>query len=110
MEDELVSARKDFELLEIRKNIGDASDQEYSVKAPAFKWDIENLDNEIKNTRGGIQYVNNLKGLVPDEEIAELQSMAENDFSELNEIDGVSSETIARMKETLSDALKILEK
>jgi hypothetical protein len=109
MEGELVSARKDFELLEIRKNIGDASDQEYSVKAPAFKWDIENLDKEIKNTRGGIQYVINLKGLVPDQEIADLRSMGDNNFSELDEIVGASSETISRIKDTLSDALNILE-
>jgi hypothetical protein len=110
MEDELVTARKDFELLEIRKNIGDASEQEYSVKAPAYKWDIENLDNEIKNTRGGIQYVINLKGLIPDEEIAELKAMDESGYSELDEIEGVSPETIAQMKESLAEALASLER
>jgi len=41
MEKEVVSARKDFELLEIRKNIGDAGEEEYGVKAPAYKWDKE---------------------------------------------------------------------
>ena len=109
MEQELISARKDFELLDIRKNIGDASEEEYSVKAPAYKWDIENLDKEIKNTRGGIQYVINLKGLIPDEEVEELRQMSESNYSELDDIDGVSSDTIARMKETLTEALNSLE-
>jgi hypothetical protein len=109
MEQELISARKDFELLEIRKNIGDASEEEYNVKAPAYKWDIENLDKEIKNTRGGIQYVINLKGLIPDEEVEELRQMADSDYSELDDIEGVSSDTIARMKETLAEALNSLE-
>jgi len=109
MEQELVSAKKDFELLEIRKNIGDAGDEEYNVKAPAYKWDIENLDNEIKSTRGGIQYVINLKGLIPGEEVEELKSMAESDFGELDSLEAVTSDTIARMKEALSEALNTLE-
>lgn len=109
MEQELVSAKKDFELLEIRKNIGDAGDEEYNVKAPAYKWDIENLDKEIKNTRGGISYVINLKGLIPDEEVEELKNMAESDFGELDSVEGVTADTIARMKEALSEALNTLE-
>jgi hypothetical protein len=109
MEQELITARKDYELLEIRKSIGDASEEEYGVKAPAYKWDIGNLDKEIKNTRGGIQYVVNLKGLIPDEEIDELKSMSENDFGELDNIEGITSDTIARMKETLSESLNIIE-
>jgi hypothetical protein len=109
MEQELISARKDHELLEIRKNIGDASDEEYNVKAPAYKWDIENLDKEIKSTRGSIQYVINLKGLIPNEEVEELIQMAESDYSELDDIEGVTSDTIARMKETLAEAVNSLE-
>ncbi len=109
MEQELISARKDHELLEIRKNIGDASEEEYNVKAPAYKWDIENLDKEIKSTRGSIQYVINLKGLIPNEEVEELIQMAESDYSELDDIEGVTSDTIARMKETLAEAVNSLE-
>ncbi len=109
MEQEIISARKDHELLEIRKNIGDASEEEYNVKAPAYKWDIENLDKEIKITRGSIQYVINLKGLIPEEEVEELIQMAESDYSELDDIEGITSDTIARMKETLAEAVNSLE-
>ena len=109
MEEELVSARKDHELLEIRKNIGDASDDEYSVKAPAYKWDIEHLDTEIKNCRGGIQYMVNLQSLVPSEEVSELEALAQTDYSEFDTVEGVTSDTIARMKETLAEALNTLK-
>jgi len=109
MEIEVVSARKDFELLEIRKNIGDAGEEEYGVKAPAYKWDIEHLDTEIKNSKGGTQYMINLQSLVPGEEIEELENLAQSDYSELDTIEGVSPDTINRMKETLSEALKTLQ-
>lgn len=109
MENEFVSARKDFELLEIRKNIGDAGDDEYGVKAPAYKWDIEYLDNEIKSCKGGIQYMVNLKSLVPEEEVSELEGLGQTDYSDLDNIEGVTSDTIARMKETLAEALNTLQ-
>ncbi len=109
MENEFVVARKDFELLEIRKNIGDAGDEEYSVKAPAYKWDIEHLDTEINNCKGGIQYMVNLKSLVPGEEVAELETLGQADYADLDNIEGVTSDTIARMKETLAEALNTLQ-
>jgi hypothetical protein len=109
MENSLVTARKDHELLEIRKSIGDADDEEYKVKAPAFKWDIEHLEMEIKNRKGGIVYVTNLKKLVPDEEIAELHSMAETEYRDLDNIENISQDTIMKMKETLAEALDSLQ-
>ena len=108
MEEALVTARKDFELLQIRRNIGDADDEEYKVKAPAYNWDIEHLEEEIKNRKGGILYVGNLRKLVPEDEIVELEKMADTDYVELDEIEGISAETLAKMKETLAESLNIL--
>ena len=88
---------------------GDAGEEEYGVKAPAYKWDIEHLDSEIKNSKGGTQYMINLQSLVPGEEIEELENLAQSDYSELDTIEGVSPDTIARMKETLSEALNTLQ-
>ena len=108
MEESLITARKDFELLEIRRNIGDADDEEYKVKAPAYNWDMEHLESEIKNRKGGVLYVANLRKLVPDEEIAELETMADSDYGELDKIEGITADTIAKMKETLAESLNIL--
>jgi len=109
MENSLVTARKDHELLEIRKSIGDADEEEYKVKAPAYKWDIEHLEEEIKNRKGGIFYVVNLKKLVPEEETAELEGMAETEYSALDDIEGITQDTIANIKDTLAEALSSLQ-
>jgi hypothetical protein len=109
MEQSLVAARKDFELLEIRRSIGDANEEEYKVKGPAYRWDIEHLDNEIKNRKAGILYVENLKKLVPAEEIQELQRMSEINYSNLDDIESITSDTLVNMKETLTEALNILQ-
>lgn len=109
MENALVTARKDHELLEIRKSIGDADEEEYKVKAPAYKWDIEHLEEEIKNRKGGIVYVVNLKKLVPEEETAELEGMSETGYSALDDIEGITQDTIANMKDTLAEALSSLQ-
>ena len=108
MEESLVTARKDFELLEIRRNIGDADDEEYKVKAPAYNWDMEHLESEIKNRKGGVLYVANLRKLVPEEEIVELENMADSDYGELDKIEDITADTIAKMKETLAESLNIL--
>lgn len=104
MEENLVNARKDYELLEIRKSIGDADDKEYEVKAPAYKWDIEHLDKEIQNRKAGIAYVSNLKNLVPDEEIEELKQMSSTDYSQIDEIEEVTEEARSGIKESLAEA------
>jgi hypothetical protein len=104
MEENLVNARKDYELLEIRKSIGDADEKEYEVKAPAYKWDIEHLEKEIKNRKAGISYVSNLKKLVPVEEIDELTQMSTTDYSQIDEIDEVTEDARAKIKETLAEA------
>lgn len=104
MEENLVTSRKDYELLEIRRSIGDTDEKEYEVKAPAYKWDIEHLEKEIKNRRAGVAYISNLKKLVPEEEIEELKQLSNTDYSILDEIDGVTEDTITKIKETLSEA------
>jgi len=52
MEEALINARKDFDLLETRRSIGDASEEEYAVKAPAYRWDIE-LGEGDRQRQGG---------------------------------------------------------
>ncbi len=109
MEHQLITARKDYELLEIRKSIGDADDEEYDVKAPAYRWDIEHLEKEITNRKGGMLYVADLQKLCPKNEVIELQRMADSEYNELESVEGVSTETITKMKETLAEALNSLQ-
>lgn len=108
MDQKLMTARKDYELLDIRKSIGDTDEAEYSVKAPAYKWDMEHLEKEIKNRRSGIVYVEGLKKLVPEEEILELESYNAQNYSRIEHIEDVTSETLEEIKESLSETFNIL--
>lgn len=108
MQKKLSAVQEDYELLEIRRSIGDTSEQEYNIKAPAFKWDMEHLDNEIKNRNAGLTYLNNLQKLVPEEEIENLKKMVETEFTSLQMIENISQETINQIKDTLDKALNIL--
>ena len=76
------------------------SNKSFEVKAA--------LEEEIKNRKGGILYVGNLRNLVPEEEIFELEKMTDTDYAELDEIEDISAETVAKMKETLAESLNIL--
>lgn len=109
MQKKLETAQEEFELLEIRRSIGDTSDEEYSIKAPAYKWDMEHLDREIKNRNAGLAYLDNLRKLVPEEEVENLKKMVETDFSSLRGVEHVSNEMINQITETLKEALDMLE-
>ena len=109
MQKKLETAQEEFELLEIRRSIGDTSDEEYSIKAPAYKWDMEHLDREIKNRNAGIAYLDNLRKLVPEEEVENLKQMVETDFSSLRGVEHVSNEMLEQIIGTLKEALEMLE-
>lgn len=109
MQKKLETAQEEFELLEIRRSIGDTSDEEYSIKAPAYKWDMEHLDKEIKNRNAGLTYLDNLRKLVPEEEVESLQKMVETDFSSLRGVENVSNEILEQIIGTLKEALDMLE-
>jgi hypothetical protein len=108
MEQKLMTAKKDHELLEIRKSIGDTDEAEYSVKAPAYKWDIEHLEREIKNRRSGTIYVEGLRKLVPEEEILELESYNAQNYSRIEQIEDVKNDTLDEIKESLAETFNIL--
>ncbi len=109
MQKKLETAQEEFELLEIRRSIGDTSDEEYSIKAPAYKWDMEHLDREIKNRNAGLAYLDNLRKLVPEEEVENLKKMVEIDFSSLRGVEHVSNDMLEQIMGTLKEALEMLE-
>jgi hypothetical protein len=109
MQKKLETAQEEFELLEIRRSIGDTSEEEYGIKAPAYKWDMEHLDREIKNRNAGLAYLDNLSKLVPEEEVENLKKMVTTEFSSLQKVEHVSLEIIDQIKDTLRQALNMLE-
>jgi hypothetical protein len=109
MEEKLGSVKKDFELLEIRKSIGDAAETEYSVKAPAYKWDIEHFEKEINNSKEGIHYVEGIREMVPEDEMLELENYYNQDYSSLINIQGIQEITLQKIKDVLAETLNLFE-
>jgi len=111
MEKAFIEAKTSLEELEIRKTIGDASEEEYAAKAPAFEWDIRSLDDELRHRKSEIAYLEDLTRVMSTEEVQALNTMAENchgAIDELVESEKVSPETAARIKAALEEALGFL--
>ena len=112
MEKSLLEARINLEELEIRKAIGDASEEEYQAKAPAFEWDIRWIGGELQRRKGEIAYLGDLTRVMSVEAAQELKGMAESCLGSLDnlvEAGTVSSETAVRIKATLEEALDCLK-
>jgi len=112
MEKALEEAKIAMDELEIRKAIGDVTEDEYSAKMPAYKWDVNSFAEKIRKSKGEVEYLSNINNVLPDEEIKELESLIEmcneslNNSGELKVSDTVKS----RVKEVLNESLDLIKK
>jgi hypothetical protein len=112
MEGALDEAKLGLEELEIRRSIGDASEDEYRAKAPAFEWDISQHNDEVTRKKGEIAYLDNLAYVMSGEDMDELKEMAETCHEAVDGIAGsemIGSEMAARIKVTLEEAIDCLK-
>ena len=100
-------AQQGMKLLDIRMAIDDASEEEYKVKAAAFKWDINNYSNKIKTDEAKANYLRNLGALVNAEE---LESLIEDVDDSLNLLqkNNVSDETKQKINSSMKEALSLI--
>lgn len=112
MEKNLADTKMKLEELEIRKAIGDSTDREYQAKAPAFKWDIDELENELKQRKGEIAYLENLEKTIPVEDMEELRATVESRQEFLNNLveeEKISSETATRINASLERIVNYID-
>lgn len=112
MEKKLVEAKTGLEELEIRKAIDDATEEEYLAKAPAFEWDIDVLEGELRRRKGEIAFIEDLTRVMPADEIQNLTEMAEScyeDVEGLVDADKITSETAERVKAALQESIDCLK-
>ena len=64
--------------LELRRTIGDISDDEYNVKAPAYQWDIDKYQTEMANNEANISFLENFSRMLADEESEEIKEKTKN--------------------------------
>ena len=98
----------ELELLEIRKFIGDASEEEYTAKVSGYTWDVEHLDEEIAGNRKEIAYLEDLGKVMPPEELVTLREMAGLQYNTLDAIQAEDEELLAKIKDSLYKAINVL--
>lgn len=108
MEDAYVNATSALELLEIKKSIGDVSEDEYTAKAPAYRWDIDHFDFMVAEKRNKIAYLENVGVALPTGELKELRELASLQYNTVDALQMTSEEGLARVKQSLYDAIKTL--
>jgi hypothetical protein len=112
MESSLNEAKIGLEEMEIKKSIGDVSEEEYRAKLPAFRWDIEQYEDEVSRRNKEITYLCDLSAVMPPDDIKELKMRAvacHEEIDRMVEIGNIGADTAASIKISLKDASACLE-
>jgi hypothetical protein len=112
IEADLKEATLRLEELEMRRSIKDASDEEYRVKVPAVEWDIRRNEEELMKRREEISYLEDLKSVLTEAEIADLKEKAARCIEMMEGEDPqweASKGTTNRVKEALKGVEECLE-
>jgi hypothetical protein len=111
MERGLNEARIGLDELKIRKSIGDASDEEYSAKAPGFEWDIQKYHGDVEKSKAEIKFLGDLNTVTSGDEISELKDLGGEVLDSLEDLTysgSINPEIAHRIKVTLDEALSCL--
>lgn len=112
LERAIENARAGLEELDIRRAIGDASDDEYLAKAPAYEWDINHLNEKLTRKRLEISYLESLSNVMSVEDFESLKEIASSCHREIDELAAkgrLSPEAVAEIKSILEEALELLK-
>jgi hypothetical protein len=108
----LKAAKLGLAELEMKKSIGDISEEEYRAKSPGFKWDINKHQGEISRRKGESAFLEDLRRTMSEEEMAQMKEMADKcqmEMAGLEESGELSPETSARVKESTDKILEYLK-
>lgn len=102
-EEELKQAMEKKELLEIRKSVGDMSEEEYRLKSAVVEWEIKDLTKKQTHQNNSLK-IETLSHQIPSEkltEIRELITKAERNLTNM-EYNSEPYETVSRNIEILN--------
>jgi len=108
MEDAYDKASDALELLEVRRSIGEATADEYTAKAPAYRWDIDHFDNVVGEKKNKSSYLENISNALTEAEMKELRELASIQYNTLESLQISKDEFLAAIKDDLYEAIKIL--
>ena len=111
LEEGFMEAKMRLEELEVRRAIGDASEEEYEVKAPAYRWDVDKLGGEMERIKAEMGYLSDLPGAmgIDAEELgASIEELMEG-LRRGPEEGSLGDETAERAKVALEEILNTLK-
>jgi hypothetical protein len=94
--------------IEKKKIIGDISDEEYNLKAPVYKWDMDNYEREIAKRKAEILVLKDLTHVMTEENIDEIKKSVEASLEavdDYNKSGTITSETATIIKNSLENTL-----
>ena len=99
--------------LELRRSIGDASDEEYNLKVPAYQWEINKYETELAKSKADVLFLQNFGCILEDEEGIKIKEKTENIKKRVEEEQkkgNLNNETGARIKKILDGILSDFKK
>jgi hypothetical protein len=89
LEKSMTNAKVYLEELQMKKEIGIISEEEYKVKEPKFKWDIDNYQNEIFRRKKELELLEDPTNVMPFEKIEQMKKQVDKNLNEMNQLNAV---------------------
>ena len=83
---ELEKALESREVLRVRKEVGDISDEEYELKIAVAEWGIENYQTKTRELEKGVAAMSNLRDQLEPKYIEEINRMAQNGYQKIRDM------------------------
>lgn len=101
-------AQQGMKLLDIRRSIEDASEEEYTVKAAALNWDIDHYHSKMSEEEQKATYLKNLGRLLEHSELEKLLSYVDNNVEIITKLN-VNEDLKGKIKNSLGEVLTLLK-
>jgi hypothetical protein len=77
-DEEMETVLQNKELLEVRKKIGDISEEEYEIKLAAIHWDINNINEKQDHQKKNLKLLQGLRKQISSEELETIITISKN--------------------------------
>jgi len=97
--------------LKVKRDLRLISDEEYGVKTPFYRWDIDHLEGLIAGRKAEAAFLEDPRRVISADEFLRMKILAEDCLRsvEMGEVRGVGSDTLSALRESLRKNRDFLE-